>query len=220
MGWSGNGRCAVRGVLVTAVVAAGVLATPAPGFGEGTEPVLGVRTVKVRLHRFRGLNRDRMVLRASFPALQGAFDARRDLVDLVVAGQEVLCVPGWDGDFTDPDDPSDPVPTPPPPSDPYYPTPIDPGTYGPPGSGDPAPPREWTLREDREGRFLFRSDGRSLRLDLVRGTMVARGRDLDLDGLSDAGPGSVDFTLVLGAEQFATVLDLAGRGRVWTFRAR
>ena len=221
----------MRGVLVTLAAAATVLGTSAAGFGTGPEGGLEVRKSSVRLHRFRGESKDRMKLRGVFPPLQGEFDPRSETVELLVAGSEVLCAPSG---YTGPEEPPDPFETPKGPGtpspapgpgssspNPTYRSPLDPTYYGRPVRGDPGTAaRDWTLQAKRDGTWVYRTEGRRLDFHPVRGTIVASGRNLDLDGLIEAGPAHVDVAVVAGGEVRGTVVDFDRRGRAWSYAAR
>ena len=180
------------GVLLSALL------VPAVVQGEGAAP-LEVQKTRVRWHRNREAGRDRVLLRGSFPLPSSGFQPRWERLDFRIDGTEVLCIPGY-------------IP---------FLKPLKPErrwTWDPdPGNPDPDRPR-WVLTLRGEDRWIYTTRGRRVVLDLEEGTILVRGRNLDLSDPPATDPADVDLSLVLDDDPYEATVPMEGRGSNWVFR--
>ena len=98
---------------------------------------------------------------------------------------------------------------------------------GPPVSKpDPDPPVDypdysgWTLTRVSRHRWKYESPNRSIKLDLRRGTFVARVRRADLGDLQQADPEDLTLELMLGNESLVSRAEFDDRGDAWVYKSR
>lgn len=204
-----------------------VAMAPLLGAGEGTASQgfdgLAVRKAKVRLNRDRTEPGDRIRLRASFRGqdAQSEFDPGNQTLDLFLNGREVLCVPGtiiFDPGEGQPGPGPEPAPVPVPGDPPPVGGP--PPIWQPPGDGNVGEPGEgeyrvWTLENRGWRRWLYRTEGRRVLLDLEKGEVDVISGDLDLGSLVTDGPKNVRVSLRLGAHCIETSVRFKARKRAW-----